>query len=1020
MIQMSPNTDIVTSDDEDCIGFIEAEWIGVGKKYPRNTPGFIARALNRLLSIPPTFCDKFPLRESPVSMLLSYPIPSQSDEFLFVGALKWFSHKPPSVNPRSLLNQWMPSSHELKQLRKAVGQAWFDGHYSIVNLLDPDSECLPFWCISFWDLLLKIREGQEMLKKAWKWCGKEMEKMRKNGDYDAVDTLEQVKERFGRLAWDAGMDFEKGMVKTLGLSHLLGPEQLTDSDLNMMVQVLTERLPPDSKFVIASLTLTYDILNIDTKMKLAKNKYDRTVLKRYENLVKTKGIQAIFFPLHVDTNHWIVGKIDFQSDTVSYGDSNSSLLFMAVPRKFNRKLLKWLSSAFGRCFTDNGNCLPCATQVDGYSCGLLAINTIGHAVSGVPLWQTKYATQHCVKWFLEFADRALNGSNGTDINIAAEIEALNANSKLLHHLDATVLQGDHNFPNLARMAIANLLNPAPESRPMCATVNPEPETALTALRKLRGTKLKYVPARFRNSLLGELYAKHRNLQGILDEDSKTSPLIKIAQAYLDGRLDDKEVFKGLITAMASQLDREERGVGMQNFQYPPAWEEMCQILREISPQTYEALAKHIRMPTGRSLSIKRARVPRFPMELCDRTFDNVYEQLKLLKYRTGHVALSCDDTKLLPGYCLYWDSKDQVHYLIGGDEGRLMVADPEQVTQVLESTNSKEATKLRLWCLTLPVPRVSPIIVAALPISDKLDADQLFVLLKRVLDGLIDKEWSHTTYQFSLYRSQAICVIQDSKHCLKTLRNNLFSGARLLTFASSVAAYRCIRQLVDGLGRPLPKRDVEKTDSQDDNAACRLFSAGVLEYLIEHHQEESIAEIVYLFVFGELLALGARYFLDTWTAFLEVTEHLKAQHHLSREALDIIQILIKGLLALVVIHRDYIDGLSPLLLWLNSKEPCEHVFGSARKVVKDFTFLDFIYMIPKLQIKLREAALYTKVSMSDPKARASGYNHAYFDHDGVDLIALANFLSDDEIKAIARAAAQEADSLSGLVGINAS
>jgi hypothetical protein len=54
----------------------------------------------------------------------------------------------------------------------------------------------------------------------------------------------------------------------------------------------------------------------------------------------------------------------------------------------------------------------------------------------------------------------------------------------------------------------------------------------------------------------------------------------------------------------------------------------------------------------------------------------------------------------------------------------------------------------------------------------------------------------------------------------------------------------------------------------------------------------------------------------------------------------------------------------------------------------------------------------------DPKATASGYNHTYFDHAGVDLILLATIPSDSEITGIAEVAAHEADSLLALVGIN--
>jgi hypothetical protein len=40
-----------------------------------------------------------------------------------------------------------------------------------------------------------------------------------------------------------------------------------------------------------------------------------------------------------------------------------------------------------------------------------------------------------------------------------------------------------------------------------------------------------------------------------------------------------------------------------------------------------------------------------------------------------------------------------------------------------------------MWCLTVPVPKVAPIIVAALLIGNDLDASTLF---GQVLDGLID------------------------------------------------------------------------------------------------------------------------------------------------------------------------------------------------------------------------------------------------------------------------------------------
>jgi len=95
-------------------------------------------------------------------------------------------------------------------------------------------------------------------------------------------------------------------------------------------------------------------------------------------------------------------------------------------------------------------------------------------------------------------------------------------------------------------------------------------------------------------------------------------------------------------------------------------------------------------------------------------------------------------------------------------------------------------------------------------------------------------------------------MIQDSKHGLRTFRNNLFSGARLLTLGNFTAIYRQIEELAYKAGTPLYRWDVHKLDRQDDNAVARLFSAATIEFLVEHHPDH-LGEIIYLFVFGELI-----------------------------------------------------------------------------------------------------------------------------------------------------------------------
>ena len=245
--------------------------------------------------------------------------------------------------------------------------------------------------------------------------------------------------------------------------------------------------------------------------------------------------------------------------------------------------------------------------------------------------------------------------------------------------------------------------------------------------------------------------------------------------------------------------------------------------------------------------------------------------------------------------------------------------------------------------------------------------------------------------------------------------------------------YATIHDLAFANGSPLYRRDVEKLDRQDDNAASRLFSADTLSYLTSHYPDR-VGEIVYLFVFGDLIdayqnrsiphrervkmLLRARYFLDSWERFLAQSDYKKPLHFLSREAIDILRQIIEGLLGLIFIYRDHLrnsNDINPLLPWLHSTEQCEHVFGDARRIITDFSFLDFVRMIPKLRVTIREAMLRARI---DPRATASGYSHTHFDSRGLDIPILATFPSDEEIDAAANEAAEEAESLLALLGLS--
>ena len=357
--------------------------------------------------------------------------------------------------------------------------------------------------------------------------------------------------------------------------------------------------------------------------------------------------------------------------------------------------------------------------------------------------------------------------------------------------------------------------------------------------------------------------------------------------------------------------------------------------------------------------------------------------------------------------------------------------------------------------------KIAPIIVAGLPISSKLNAPTLADYSKKILEGLIIQDVKAVSYAcdgtevecavqqilieqapskikvmivlpdpglepvqiiIAVIKGQPVVMIQDSKHACKTFCNNLFSGTCFLVLGNYITTYSQIHNL-------LQYCDIKKLDHQDDNAVICLFSVSVLKHVWDKHPNR-VGLIVYLFVFGELidayqncqithhehvkLALHAHYFLDSWLSFLAASGYSKTQYTISHEAINITHILIEGHLSLIVIHHDQFPG-TPLLPWLHSMEACEHCFGMSHQLVADFTYLDWVFMIPKLHVTLCKVILN---DIGDSRPPSNGYCHTYFDVAGLDKTNLSSFPSDAKISKIAKQAANETESLLRLLGIS--
>ena len=183
-----------------------------------------------------------------------------------------------------------------------------------------------------------------------------------------------------------------------------------------------------------------------------------------------------------------------------------------------------------------------------------------------------------------------------------------------------------------------------------------------------------------------------------------------------GKFQDKQVLLDLVRALVQVEDRKARGIGSQNFHYGSTLSNFAHTCAIISPELYRTLAKDMPLPALRTLacvhtnprytsihtdsaavrSRHRAKMPRFPIEIGERSFVLAREYIDKLGYGTGPVALSCDDTKLHAAWRTYFDSEADLHFLVGGTGPPLAIANIDELNDILSRRTDKDkATKVR-------------------------------------------------------------------------------------------------------------------------------------------------------------------------------------------------------------------------------------------------------------------------------------------------------------------------------------
>ncbi|CAG8474695.1 5005_t:CDS:2 [Gigaspora rosea] len=81
-----------------------------------------------------------------------------------------------------------------------------------------------------------------------------------------------------------------------------------------------------------------------------------------------------------------------------------------------------------------------------------------------------------------------------------------------------------------------------------------------------------------------------------------------------------------------------------------------------------------------------------------------------------------------------------------------------------------------------------------------------------------------------------------------------------------------------------------------------------------------------------------------------ITHHARIEMAMiAMQTFNIMISLVESLVLLIKIHRDYYENI-PLLIWKHGTESCEHIFEAACQFRSDFTFLEILQIVPKINV----------------------------------------------------------------------
>ncbi|KAF8265266.1 hypothetical protein EI94DRAFT_1804637 [Lactarius quietus] len=406
-------------------------WIGQGKRY-HDVPAYVSEELCCHTSALPTATSLLPSSLFPVTHLLNFCTPPITPSLQGCDAEAIFSHN--------------------RALRACAGQAMLDRKISLQHW-ERDDIFSPFDALGTWALIVEADTAKNAWRDALRWLDQQHKV--------SIQYIAQITKLLGTVPWKDYIKGLGSGLSVTDMAVFLSQEWLSDAHLDSMLNATIylrrgtlSHIIPRTEIILSDFTthiLASKLLDVSPVPCDYVKKAPKSVLRLSSVISESSSNLRLAMVSFLPPGHWACLIIDFQAGTIGWGDSARR----AAPARLEKCLRAWLqlfspqvqflapqalllrfaqpASKQRRCLHEHWkNChdYPEAhtwesraeedikeeaairtlvqaeddrylayDETDGYSCGIITVNTLKHNVFGDKLWD-----ESCQEslWIAEF------------------------------------------------------------------------------------------------------------------------------------------------------------------------------------------------------------------------------------------------------------------------------------------------------------------------------------------------------------------------------------------------------------------------------------------------------------------------------------------------------------------------------------------------------------------------------------------------------------------------------------------